>query len=104
MGYNFFVPDNWDKNIICSIDEKYQSEKFYEQHIDTTVNKDVGDMLLEIKKISLYEWKSINDKENYVFLGENNGFVYLATIPKKENELIISGDDLKKNFEIINKL
>lgn len=101
MGYNLFVPDGWDKNIVCCMDSKCMSEKFYEQSVDRSGNKYVGDLLLEIKKVSMYDWQSMENKQQYVLLSEDNGFVYIAYVPDVENELVVDGESLKENFEII---
>lgn len=99
-SYYFVYPDKWKTNVTVS---RRLGDSIWDFCKWDAEKKKYGETLFTIYVYNVDKWNSVVDKENYDFLMEKNGNVYLAKIPSssQKDSLALNLTEIKQNLKVM---
>ena len=100
----FINPDNWSSENVYISEEKSTGDLIFSeiQKESDDVSKYIGADILKIQVLTESEFTKLkNSKEEIILLDSYKDRFYVASIPQKDNHLVLSEDEIRKRFILI---
>ena len=100
----FINPDNWSSENVYISEEKSTGDLIFSeiQKESDDVSKYIGADILKIQVLTESEFTKLkNSKEEIILLDSYKDRFYVASIPQKDNQLVLSEDEIRKRFILI---
>lgn len=94
-GYMFTVPEIWHDSITARYDSTNHQMKIYNWDYS---NEDTNSELLTLTTFTLNNYQQSNTNFE---ITRTNSYVYTYSIPNNNNYLLITGDEVVKNFSLV---